>query len=61
MKDQAKVQVTSDQHPQEVSFIADQMHGQHRTSSTSFKNEEDVKRVLPAAMQKKINPRLFIL
>lgn len=61
MKDQAKVQITNDQHPQEVSFNADHLQGQHRTVSSSFKNEEGSKRVLPAAMQKKINPRLLIL
>ena len=61
MKDQAKVQITSDKHSQEVSFIADHMQSQHSTNTSSFKNEERNERVLPVAMQKKINPRLFIL
>jgi hypothetical protein len=61
MKDQIKIQSTSDKFQQEASFIGDQMQTQDNVNSAAFKNADHLKRTLPSAMQKKINPRLLIL
>lgn len=61
MKDQIKNQSTTDKFQQEALYIGDQLQNQDNVSPLSFKNNDDNKRTLPAGMQKKINPRLFIL
>jgi len=61
MKDQIKNQSTTDKFQQEALFIGDQLQNQDNVLTASFKNEGSVKRTLPSGMQKKINPRLFIL
>lgn len=61
MKDQIKVQTTTEKFQQENAFIGDQLQNADHASSSSFKNSDGLKRTLPTAMQKKINPRLFIL
>jgi len=61
MKDQIKTQSTTDKFQQEALYIGDQLQSQDNVSSASFKNNDSSKRTLPAVMQKKINPRLFIL
>jgi len=61
MKDQIKIQSNSDKFQEETSFIGDQLQSQDDLSATSFKNADSLKRTLPVGMQKKINPRLFIL
>ncbi|CAM4383600.1 hypothetical protein SAMN06265348_11470 [Pedobacter westerhofensis] len=61
MKDQIKIQSTSDKFQQEALFIGDQMQSQDNANSSSFKNNDNLKRTLPSSMQKKINPRLLIL
>ena len=61
MKDQIKVQSTSEKFPQEALFIGGQLQNQDSTSSASFKHADQVKGVMPSGMQKKVNPRLMIL
>jgi len=61
MKDQIKIQSNSDKFQEETSFIGDQLQSQDDLNATSFKNTQSLKRTLPVGMQKKINPRLFIL
>jgi len=61
MKDQIKIQSAGDKFMQETLFIGDQMQTQESTNSSSFKNNDNMKRTLSSAMQKKINPRLLIL
>ncbi|WP_090555783.1 hypothetical protein [Pedobacter hartonius] len=61
MKDQIKLQSTSDKFQQESLFIGDQMQNQESVNSSAFKNTDSLKRTLPLGMQKKINPRLLIL
>lgn len=61
MKDQIKIQSTSDKFQQEALFIGDQMQSQDNANSSAFKNNDNLKRTLPSSMQKKINPRLLIL
>lgn len=61
MKDQIKVQSTTEKFQQEASFTEDQSQHQDNHSSASFKNVDSMKRTLISGMQKKINPRLFIL
>lgn len=61
MKDQIKVQTTTEKFQQDNSFTGDQLQNVGHVSSASFKNSDDLKRTLPTGMQKKINPRLFIL
>lgn len=61
MKDQIKVQNTSEKFPQEALFIGGQLQNQDSIVSASFKHADQVKRVLPSGMQKKVNPRLMIL
>lgn len=61
MKDQIKIQSASDKFLQETLFIGDQMQNQYNSTSSPFKNNDNLKRVLSSSMQKKINPRLMIL
>ena len=61
MKDQIKIQSASDKFLQETLFIGDQMQNQYNSTSSSFTNNDNLKRVLSSSMQKKINPRLMIL
>jgi hypothetical protein len=61
MKDQIKIQSAGDKFQQETLFIGDQMQAQDSSNSSSFKNNDTMKRIFPSAMQKKINPRLLIL
>jgi hypothetical protein len=61
MKDQIKNQSTTDKFQQEALYIGDQLQNQDNVLSASFKNSDSSKRTLPSVMQKKINPRLFIL
>lgn len=61
MKDQNTVQITNDKFQQDNLFAGAQMQSQNDVSSVSFKNEDSLKRTLITGMQKKSNPRLFIL
>jgi len=61
MKDQSKVQITTEKFQQEVLFSGDQLQNQDHLSSLAFKNAESLKKTLASGIQKKINPRLFIL
>lgn len=61
MKDQIKVQTTTVKFQQDNLFIGDQLQNADDVSSPSFKNSDGMKRTLPSGMQKKSNPRLFIL
>jgi hypothetical protein len=61
MKDQIKIQSVGDKFQQETLFFGDQMQTQENSGSSSFKNNDNMKRTFPSAMQKKINPRLLIL
>ncbi|QNK63702.1 hypothetical protein H7F33_04175 [Pedobacter sp. PAMC26386] len=61
MKDQIKIQTTSGKINEGGVFTGDQLQHQGNVAPVSFKNQENIKRNLPAGMQKKINPRLLIL
>lgn len=61
MKDQLKNQSTSDKFQEHYSVIGDLLHNREDAGSAAFKTVDDLKRSLPAGMQKKINPRLLIL
>lgn len=60
MKDQIKVQSTSEKFQQEALFMGDHLQVQENAAS-SFKNTDHMKRVLASGLQKKTNPRLMIL
>jgi hypothetical protein len=60
MKDQNKVQVTNDKLQHEATFTGDQLQNAV-TATESFKNSGTTKTTLLSGLQKKINPRLFIL
>ncbi|KIO78102.1 hypothetical protein TH53_05800 [Pedobacter lusitanus] len=61
MKDQIKIQGAAGKVNEESVFTGDQLQHQENVTPVSFKNTETIKRSLPVAMQKKINPRLLIL
>lgn len=61
MKDQIKVQINNEKLQHDNMFAGDQLQNQEHVSSAAFKNADSMKRTLPSGMQKKINPRLFIL
>lgn len=61
MKDQIKIQISSEKLQQEVMFIADQLQSQPDSGSTVFNSADQMKRTVPTGMNKKINPRLLIL
>ncbi|MBB5637950.1 hypothetical protein HDF26_000719 [Pedobacter cryoconitis] len=61
MKDQIKIQTTSGKINEGGVFIGDKLQQQGNAAPVSFKTIGNVKRTMPAAMQKKINPRLLIL
>ena len=60
MKDQITVQTTNEKFQQYIMFAGDQMQSQSN-SAVSFKNEDSLKQTLISGLQKKVNPRLFIL
>jgi hypothetical protein len=60
MKDQITVQTTNEKFQQDIMFAGDQMQSQSN-SAASFKNEDSLKQILISGLQKKVNPRLFIL
>ena len=61
MKDQIKVQSTSEKFQQEALFMGDHLQVQDNAASSSFKNTDHGKKVLASGLQKKTNPRLMIL
>jgi hypothetical protein len=60
MKDQIAVQTTNEKFQQDIMFAGNQMQNQNN-STVSFKNEDGMKQNLISGLQKKVNPRLFIL
>jgi len=60
MKDQIKVQSTSEKFQEEALFMGDHSQVQDSAASASFKNTDHVKRVLVSG-SRKVNPRLMIL
>jgi len=61
MKDQGNIQISSDKFQSEVLFMGGQMDAINETTSETFKGSESMKPTLSATVQKKVNPRLFIL
>lgn len=61
MKDQIKTQITNAKFQQDILLIADQLQTNSQNDPASFEQTEMTKKIRVSGLQKKSNPRLFIL